>query len=62
MMTYYALVTRAMLRALTAAALLFYLQGCIPFAIGGYIGYQIARDNAHDNWCTQNVGDPSCHP
>jgi hypothetical protein len=38
------------------------LQGCIPFAIGGYIGYQIAKDNAHDNWCTQNIGDPSCHP
>jgi hypothetical protein len=38
------------------------LQGCIPFVIGGYIGYQIAKDNAHTEWCVQNIGDPSCHP
>jgi hypothetical protein len=51
-----------MKRFLLIAALALTLQGCIPFAIGGYIGYQIAKDNAHSDWCTQNVGDPSCHP
>ena len=38
------------------------LAGCVPFVIGGYIGYEIAKDVAHFDWCARNVGDPSCHP
>jgi hypothetical protein len=44
------------------AALALSLQGCIPMAVGYFVGKQMAEDRAHDAWCAQNVGDPSCHP
>lgn len=53
--------TRSCLIAVVMGAALL-VQGCIPMAIGGYIGYQIAKDNAHSDWCVQHPGDPSCHP
>jgi hypothetical protein len=43
-------------------ASVFALQGCIPLVIGGYIGYQMAQNDAHNAWCAQHIGDPSCHP
>jgi hypothetical protein len=38
------------------------MQGCIPLVVGGYIGYQMSQHDDHTEWCSQHIGDASCHP
>jgi len=47
---------------LLAALVMSGLGGCVPLMIGGYVGYQMAQKDAHETWCAQHAGDPSCHP
>ena len=51
-----------LLCAAAVVALALGCSGCIPLVIGGYVGYQMAQQHDHDQWCQQHIGDPSCHP
>lgn len=50
------------IKFISIAFLALSLSGCIPLVLGGYIGYKMAQDDAHSEWCAthEHIGDVSC--